>query len=506
MNAIELSLFAHRVRAVSEEMAAALRLSAFSPNIRDRRDYSCAVFDADGGLLGQSAAIPVHLGSMAFAMRDVIGMDVQSGEQIVFNDPMCGGTHLPDVTLVCPVKLGRQTVAWVANRAHHADIGASVPGSMPLSRSLAEEGLVFSPRAFRGPDDPALVRQLSELRNPAQSRGDFAAQFSANLVGAKRVLELMGDLGDQGLEHGIKALNDYGRAIALDTLKGIPSGVWSCEDVMDSDGAGTLDIPLRLRMQISKAGVRADFRGSADQVAGNINCPRAVTFAALYYVFRCLMPPQTPDCAGTMSPFELLTRRGSILDPLPGAAVAAGNVETSTRLVDVVCGALAQALPDAVPAAAQGSMNNVAMGGASWSYYETLAGGHGGSASAAGAHGRHSHMTNTLNTPVEVAESHFPLRIETYRLRRGSGGAGVHNGGDGVERSYRLLDHGTITILAERHRSVPWGLAGGAAGSPGQVLLNGKRLDEKCTLQVGPGDVLTVLTPGGGGFGRPSSE
>ena len=505
MDPVELSLFAHRISAICDEMGAALKRSAFSPNIRDRLDFSCALFDAHGVLIGQSAAIPVHLGSMAYAMADLVEVAGDGEGQLICNDPYRGGTHLPDVTVVLPVRHGGRIVGWAANRAHHADIGSDSPGSMPISTSLAEEGICIEP-TWTPLNGPVMRNLLERLADPVTSRGDFAAQYSANEVGARRLLQLIeSGAGSDTIARSMDALNAYGEQLARQTVAALPDGSYRFEDRMEDDGLGTRDIPVVVTITISGDQLRCDFSGTADQVPGNINCPIPVTAAGVFYVLRCLMPRQTPNCAGCLAPISLDIPAGSLLNPRPGAAVAAGNVETSSRIVDAVCGALAQACPQQIPAAAQGTMNNLAMGAPGdhgWRYYETLAGGHGGSPAAAGASAVHSHMTNTLNTPIEVAERNFPLRILRYALRTGSGGPGRHPGGDGLVREYQLTAPAVATLITERRAIAPWGLAGGQPGRPGVNRLNDKALPAKTSINLKAGDRLTIETPGGGGWGK----
>ena len=446
---IELSLFASRMNAVCDEMGAVLRRAAFSPNIRDRLDFSCAVFDRNGELCAQAAHIPVHLGSMAFAMRAVVAaMAWAPGDMVILNDPFLGGTHLPDITLIAPVFVAGELAAFVANRAHHADVGADSPGSMPISRSLEEEGVVIEPVHLIREDrmnHRVLGAVVGRSRNPDESRGDFAAQVSANRCGVARLEGLIEARGWDGFRRGLDALNAYGERLARSVLETLPDGEYGFEDLMDDDGQGNTDIPIRVTLRVGGGEVEVDFTGSAPQVAGNINCPLSVAAAAVFYVFRCLMPDYAPACAGTFRPIRLRAPKGSLLNACRPAAVAAGNVETSTRIVDVVMGALAQALPGRIPAASQGSMNNLAMGSADphgpWDYYETIGGGMGGGPLAAGLSGVQTHMTNTLNTPIEVLESRFPLRVWRYALRDGSGGAGRHRGGpDSVGGRCRVVE------------------------------------------------------------------
>ncbi|MEJ2455387.1 MAG: hydantoinase B/oxoprolinase family protein [Candidatus Thiodiazotropha sp.] len=511
MNPIELNIFSSRLEAVCDEMGEVLRNAAFSPNIRDRLDFSCAVFDAEGRLCAQAAHIPVHLGSMAYAMADIVApIEWHPGDMVVLNDPFLGGTHLPDVTLIAPVFFEQRLTAFVVNRAHHADIGASSPGSMPISHTLDQEGRVIPPGKLiqRGALDREFLADLvGSNRNPQESEGDFSAQISANRSGLARLEELLQEWGRTGFLRGLDALNEYGERLAREALRQVPKGSYRFEDVMDDDGQGQQDIPIRVELQVGESGVVVDFTGTAPQVAGNINCPLAVAAAAVYYVFRCLMPPQTPACAGTFRPIQINAPRGCLLQAQRPAAVAAGNVETSTRVVDVVLGALAQALPDKVPAASHGSMNNLAMGsdepGSRWDYYETIGGGMGAGRHGGGLHGVQTHMTNTLNTPIEVIESRFPIRVLRYALRRGTGGRGRRCGGDGLVRELEFLEAAQVTLLTERRNHRPWGVEGGRDGETGSNSLNGKSVPGKTTLLLRVGDRLKVETPGGGGWGSP---
>ena len=514
MTPATLNIFASRLDAVCEEMGLVLRNAAFSPNIRDRLDFSCAVFDAQGELCAQAAHIPVHLGSMAFAMRDIVsGVDWCEGDQLMLNDPYLGGTHLPDVTVIAPVFADGRLQSFVANRAHHADIGAASPGSMPISSRLEQEGVVIAPvhlqRAGR-PVEGVLTGVTDATRNRAESQGDFAAQLAANRAGVLRLGKLIRHTGGVGFQDGIVALNDYAERLAADALAEVPDGCYVFTDYLDDDGQRQTRIPIRLKLTVADRAVKADFSGTADQVEGNVNCPLAVAAAAVYYVFRCLMPSQTPACAGAFRPITLYAPEGCLLNARKPAAVAAGNVETSTRVVDVVLGALAKAVPDRVPAASHGSMNNLAMGSADplapWDYYETIGGGMGAGPRGGGLSGLQTHMTNTLNTPVEVLESRFPVRILAYGLRAGSGGTGVRGGGDGLVREFQFLGAAHYTLLTERRGMAPWGLAGGGSGQPGRNLLNGEPLPAKCEGDLGPGDRLRVETPGGGGWGAPDSN
>lgn len=505
---IALSLFASRIEAVCEEMGAVVQRTAFSPNIKDRLDYSCAVFDAAGELCAQAAHIPVHLGSMAYAMRDIVAdLRWSSGDMVILNDPYLGGTHLPDVTVIAPVHVADTLVGFVANRAHHADIGADTPGSMPISRRLSEEGMIIPPTFLlrEGALDEGRLTAITDATSqPEQSRGDFAAQISANRAGLARLTALVENMGVSAYQQNLQQLNVYAEKLAADALANIPQGTYSFSDLMDDDGLGNENIVIAVTLTVQAGQFHVDFKGTADQVDGNINCPLSVAAAGVYYVFRCLMPDHIPACAGSFRSITLTAPEGSLLNARRPAAVAAGNVETSTRVVDVVMGALAQALPDIIPAASHGSMNNLAMGsrvaGAQWDYYETMGGGMGAGPEHDGLSAVQTHMTNTLNTPIEVLESHYPLRIRRYVLRENSGGAGLHRGGEGLIREFEFLAPTTVTLLTERRSHAPWGLQGGGAGQSGSNLRNNKALPSKASFEVEAGERLTVETPGGGGF------
>ncbi|MFO8025023.1 hydantoinase B/oxoprolinase family protein [Thiohalophilus sp.] len=520
MDAVDLSIFASRLDAVSDEMGAVLQRAAFSPNIRDRLDFSCAIFDARGQLCAQAAHIPVHLGSMAYAMADIVRqIDWQPGDMVIVNDPYLGGTHLPDVTVIAPLFVADELLAFVANRAHHADIGAESPGSMPISGSLEEEGLVLAPtKLVRAGqlDSPFLENILRQVRSGTTGRGDFAAQMSANRAGLARLAERVEALGPTAFTRGLVELNEYAERLASEALRVIPDGEYRFVDYLDDDGLGHTDLAIAVTLQVHNGSVTVDFADTALQTPGNVNCPLSVAAAAVYYVFRCLMPPQTPACAGSFRPIKLEAPEGCLVNARRPAAVAAGNVETSSRIVDVVMGALAEALPQRIPAASHGSMNNLAMGYAGghagepgtpgWDYYETIGGGMGAGRHGGGLSGIQTHMTNTRNTPLEVLESNYPLRLRRYALRTDSGGAGARRGGDGLIREFEFLAPASVTLLTERRTHAPWGLAGGEPGQPGVNRLNGDPLPGKVRLDVKAGDVLSIETPGGGGFGKPAAS
>ena len=509
-SSVELGLFASRISAICEEMGALLGRVAFSPNIRDRNDYSCALFSRRGHLLGQATHIPVHLGSMAYAMADLVeARQWRAGDMLILNDPYRGGTHLPDVTLVAPVFARGELVGFAANRAHHADIGSDAPGSMPVSRSLEEEGILISPTLLMkdGVVDTEFMQALLDgLNSPDTSRGDYNAQIAANLLGAGRLAELVEAMGPDVFEQSETSLQSWAHSLVMQSLASIPGGQYQFEDFLDDDGHGQTAIPIKVSIKVRADGVEVDFTGTAPQVTGNLNCPMPVTAAAVFYVFRCLMPAHTPACFGALQGVSISAPRGCLVNARPPAAVAAGNVETSSRIVDAVCGALAQALPDQLSSASQGTMNNLAMGRRGergWDYYETLGGGMGASRNGNGGSGRHSHMTNTLNTPIEVLELNYPLRIQRYAIRRGSGGAGFFSGGNGIEREYLFLEDAEVSLLTERREFPPWGLAGGAPGLCGRNELDGERIPGKVQFSASAGQTLTIKTPGGGGYGKP---
>jgi N-methylhydantoinase B len=506
MSPIELAIFISRAEAICAEMGALLQRAAFSPNIKDRLDFSCALFDLDGGLFAQAAHIPVHLGSMAFAMANIVNsIEWQEGDMLVVNDPFLGGTHLPDVTMIAPLYVAGELAAFVANRAHHANIGAITPGSMPLSRTLDEEGLIIPPTIFMRDFRivPEVFAQLTDMPG-ADSSGDFAAQISANLAGLKRLGRMVRTMGLASFNKTISAMNAYGARLAAAALTEIPAGEYHFTDLMDDNGFGLSDIAISVTIRVGSS-IEVDFSGTSEQVEGNINCPLSVAAAAVFYVFRCLMPDTTPNCAGTFSHIKLTAPSGCLVNAERPAATAAGNVETSMRIVDVVLGALAFALPDRIPAASQGTMNNIAMGNhsapVSWDYYETVGGGMGASKMSNGLSAVQSHMTNTLNTPIESLESHYPLRITEYSIRSGSGGVGQQQGGDGLVREFLFLEPTEVTLLTERRRRGPWGLAGGEAGRAGTQTLDGELLPAKTNFIVAAGQTLRIETPGGGGFG-----
>ena len=515
---ITLEVFNHRLSAIAEEMGVVLCHSAFSPNIKERRDFSCALFDARGDMVAQAAHIPVHLGSTPLSVRAAIEQVAMApGDVVMLNDPYCGGTHLPDVTLVAPIVLPgeRHPFAYVADRAHHADIGGATPGSMPLATEIYAEGLRVPPVRIvaRGKIAADVLRLfVANARVAAERRGDLLAQLAALRLGDSRIRELVRRAGRRTTQAAMKALQDYSAALMVAALRRVPPGTYRAEDWMDDDGAGAQDVPIRVALRIRGGQVTVDFSGTAPQVAGGINANYAVTLAAVLYVLQSLAGSTIPANAGLLRPVHVIAPEGTLVNARFPAAVAGGNVETSQRIVDVLLKALAKAVPGRIPAASNGSMNNLAFGGRDphgdreFAYYETIAGGAGAGPHGPGASGVHTHMTNTLNTPVEALEAAYPLRVTRYSLRANSGGAGRYRGGDGVVREIEFLVPAEVTLLTERRRRVPYGLQGGANGQTGRnFLINGRRvlrLEGKTRVSVAPGERIRILTPGGGGWGR----
>lgn len=513
VDAVTLEVARNRFAAVAEEMGVVLRRTAYSPNIKERADCSAAIFVPSGEMLAQAEHIPVHLGSMpasVAAVLDLLGGEVAPGVQFAVNDPFHGGTHLNDLTLVRPVYLGRTLVGWAANRAHHADVGGEAPGSMPAHATrLDQEGCVVAPvvAARDGEWDPGFLdRFLEATRTPDERIGDLSAQLGANEAGAARFLEAVGAAGPSRHDEVAAALLDYGEARMRAALEALPDGEHRFEDVMEW---GDDDLPVRVAVTIDGGDLTADFEGTSPQIDGNINAVEAVTRSCLYYAVRVAADPTIPANGGCYRPLRLRVPPGSLVGASPPVAVAAGNVETSQRIADTLLGALAAAAPGRVPAASQGTMNNVLIGSGGTVYYETVAGGEGGTPHRPGQSGIHTGMTNTRNTPIESVETHYPFRITATHLRQGSGGTGLHPGGEGMVREIEFLEQATVSLMGERRRHRPWGLHGGGPGANGEdwwIRAGGaaERLPGKVTFEAGPGDRLRVLTPGGGGWGRPT--
>ncbi len=550
---IELEVFKNLYHSIAEEMGAALRRTSFSPNIKERRDYSCAVFDASGRVIAMGDHMPVHLGSMPMSVAAAIEYGaLEPGDVIMLNDPFRGGTHLPDITLVMPVYVGpiKKTRVkrarlessvhttpdfYVASRAHHADVGGTYPGSMGPCREIYQEGLRIPPvRIVRAgkivPDIIALL--LNNVRTPEEREGDLGAQIAACHTGARRLAEICARYGLARTQRAASELLDYSEAMMRSFLSTVPPGTYSAEDFLDNDGID--DEPVRIRVTIkvgpsrkpgvetrptaspfvlkTKPQVTIDFTGSDPQVQGAINAVEAITVSACFYVFRCLLQEDVPATAGLLRPIKVIAPAGTIVNAVPPAAVAGGNVETSQRIVDVLLRALAQAIPDQIPAAAAGTMNNLTIGGTDplsgepFAYYETIAGGMGARPTKDGVSGVHTHMTNSLNTPAEALEYAYPVRLRRYSFRPGSGGRGCHIGGDGIVREIEVLTDAQVTLLADRRLRGPYGLAGASSGAPGRTIIvhqdgSEEELPGKTSVRLRRGERVRIESPGGGGWG-----
>ena len=518
---IELAVFKSAFHSIAEEMGAALRRTAFSPNIKERRDYSSAVFDRDGNVIAMGDDMPVHLGSMPMSVRTVLNkLTLEAGDVAILNDPYEGGTHLPDITLVMPVfvSASHETASFfVANRAHHADVGGMYPGSMGLCREIWQEGVRIPPLklAARGETNGELLALLlKNVRTPREREGDLTAQLGACRIGVGRVLQLVHKYGLDRVESNVAALLDYSERLMEAELERLPEGEFSAEDFLDNDGIA--DQPVRIHVAIrtepQRGRISFDFTQSAEQVAGSLNAVAAITYSAVFYVLCCLLPEEAAPTAGLMRRVSVMTRPGTVVDARLPAAVAGGNVETSQRIVDVLLRALAQILPERIPAASSGSMSNLTIGGIDprngqpFAYYETIAGGSGARPNGDGVSGVHTHMTNSLNTPAEALEYPYPLRVWQYAYRRGSGGNGRYRGGDGLIREIELLAPAQVTLLSDRRIFAPYGLQGGRDGEKGENLLKENSavtdLPGKFNIRANAGARLRIATPGGGGWGE----
>jgi N-methylhydantoinase B len=524
MDPITLELYRHRFAGVAEEMGVTLQRTSYSPNIKERLDFSCAVFDSGGNLVAQAAHIPVHLGAMPASVAAALRAfpTWHTGDVVILNDPFEGGTHLPDITTVSPVFTGSERPDFfVASRAHHADIGGMTPGSMPLSTELYQEGLIIPAVKLydRGRLNEGIQRLiLRNVRTPDERRGDLAAQRAAHAVGERRLEEMIAKHGREVLAYAAH-LQTYSERLTRAAIATWPKGKYVFEDVIEMvEGSEVTLVPIRVVAQIAGDEVTFDFDGTAPSIEGSLNAVLSITQSACWYVVRCLVGDEVPVNAGCFAPVKVVAPEGCLVNARPPSAIAGGNVETSQRIVDVALGALRRALPQQVPAASQGTMNNLTVGGQlavgarlaagkHYAYYETIGGGMGAAPSADGLSGVHTHMTNTLNTPIEALEMAFPFRVTRYALRRGSGGAGRHRGGDGIVREYHILAPATVTLLSERRATAPWGIGGAQDGSPGQNWLIRKdgaeeSLPAKFTRRLAPGDRLRIETPGGGGWAK----
>jgi N-methylhydantoinase B/oxoprolinase/acetone carboxylase alpha subunit len=517
---IEFEIFKNIFLSVAEEMGVTLCRTGFSPNIKERLDYSCAVYDAAGETIAQGDHMPVHLGAMPLSVRAAIdATPMDPGDIVVLNDPFQGGTHLPDITLVSPVFIGRRRLPafYVANRAHHSDVGGMSPGSMPLAREVYQEGLIIPPIKLvrRGeivPDVMAMI--LANVRTPDEREGDITAQIASNRVGESRLRDIVSKYGRARVDGYAAGLQDHTERLLRATIATVPDGEYHYEDAMDDDGFGGGPITIRVAVRIAKDGAEVDFTGTDPQTSGGVNANYAITLSACLYAFRCLIDSDVLYNAGIARPLRVIAPEGTIVNAQRPAAVAAGNVETSQRITDVLFGALAKALPDRVPAASQGTMNNVTLGGRDprngqrFAYYETIGGGMGGRNGLRGISGVHTHMSNTRNTPIEAIEHYLPVRVRQYRLRQGSGGAGRYQGGDGIVREYEMLTDTAVTVLSDRRQRPPYGAKGGSSGAVGRnTVIRGEQeetIGGKARLELRAGDRLRIESPGGGGFGEAS--
>jgi N-methylhydantoinase B len=504
LDPVTLSVLASALAGIAEEMGAVLIRGSYSSNIKERRDCSTALFDARGQMVAQAEHIPVHLGAMPEAVAAIRRRNPEPGDVFAINDPYSGGTHLPDITLVSPVALEGEILGYAVTRAHHSDVGGMRPGSAPSdSREIYQEGIIIpAVRLVRGGDyvDDVLDLLLANVRTPAIRRGDLRAQIAGNQIAEERVGELIERRGREIVLAAFDEVISYTERRTREVIRDLPDGEYRAEDFMEGDGTADEDIPIRVKVRIRDDSMSIDFSGTSPAVRGNVNCPLAVTRSACYFALRVLLPGDVPANAGTYAPLDITAPKGSLVNAQSPSAVVAGNVETSSRIADTVLSALSGAAP--LPAQGQGTMNNLVIGGAGWTYYETIGGGQGASHKGPGPSGVHVGMSNTLNTPTEAFELEYPMRVERYELLYGSGGEGEHRGGDGIVRSVRVLEPASLSLLTDRRRHGPRGVEGGESGRVGRNLLNGEDLAPKVSRELEAGDVVTVETPGGGGYGR----
>jgi N-methylhydantoinase B/oxoprolinase/acetone carboxylase alpha subunit len=526
MDVIEITIFKNIFQSISDEMGKILQYSSFSPNIKERKDFSCALFNAAGESFAFGTHIPVHLGAMPLSVQAALAeVTFEEGDMVILNDPYRGGTHLPDITLIAPVFQKGKIAFFTANRAHHSDVGGMQAGSMPLSSEIFQEGIIIPPVKLlkrNQPNEEVFNLILANVRTPVERKGDLMAQIAANKRGAQRLEENIEKYGFQNIENYSKYLIDYTERLFKSLIAEIPDGDYHFEDLLDDDGFETKDILIKVCIKIKGDRLIIDFTGSSPQVRGGINTNEAVTYSSVLYVLTTLLDEEIPINSGIMRPVQLVLPPDSIVNASKPCGLAGGNVETSQRIVDVLLGALSQALPQRIPAASQGTMNNITFGGPGFAYYETIGGGAGAGPSFNGESGVHTNMTNSLNTPVEALEIDFPVEIGNYSLRKNSGGKGEFNGGDGLIRTYKFSKNAHVSILSERRRIQPYGLQGGEPGKPGENILIKKtsqdsenqdaavikkkrrrvRLGSKVNVEINAGDCLIIRTPGGGGYGE----
>ena len=508
LNPVTLSVLASALAGISEEMGAVLIRGSYSSNIKERRDCSTALFDAKGRMVAQAEHIPVHLGAMPEAVAAIMRRDPEPGDVFAINDPYSGGTHLPDITLVSPVALEGEILGYAVTRAHHSDVGGMRPGSAPSdSREIFQEGIIIPPvRLVRGSEYVVDVLDLllANVRTPAIRRGDLRAQIAANQIAEERIRELIERRGKDIVLAAFDEVISYTERRTCEVVRDLPDGEYWAEDFMEGDGTVDEDIPIRVKVSIRDDSMSIDFSGTANAVRGNVNCPLAVTRSACYFALRVLLPGDVPANAGTYAPLDITAPESSLVNAQSPSAVVAGNVETSSRIADTVLSALSGAA--SLPAQGQGTMNNLVIGGSGWTYYETIGGGQGASEKGPGPSGVHVGMSNTLNTPTEAFELEYAMRVERYELLYGSGGDGEHRGGDGIVRAVRVLEPASLSLLTDRRRHGPHGACGGEPGRVGRNLLGGEELPPKVSREMEEGDVVTVETPGGGGYGHAGGD
>ena len=513
IDSVTLEVFRNKLESIAEEMGKVLIQSAYSPNIKERQDCSTALFDADGRMVAQAEHIPVHLGAMPDAVAAVTAKDPEPGDAYILNDPFEGGTHLPDVTIVSPIATESDVIGYAVTRAHHADMGGMTPGSMPAGATdIYQEGLRLPAVKLRSGgelNEDLLAMILANVRNRTERRADLRAQLAAHDRAEDRLRSLIDEHGRDQVNQAFGAVINYSQARMTDELTAFPDGTYEAHDVLEGDGVSDAEIPIRVSITVDGATVEVDFTGTADQCAGNMNAPLSVAKSAVYFVVRCITDPEIPPNYGSYADITVTAPQGTVVNPTPPASVVGGNVETSQRLTDVVFAAFAEAAPERVPAASQGTMNNVIIGNrdrGGFTYYETIGGGFGARPDKDGMDGVQVGMTNTLNTPIEVLEAEYPFTVEQYGFREGSGGDGQYRGGLGLVRSVTIETEAVVSLLTERRRRRPQGAAGGEPGAAGENLANGEPLPAKTTREVEAGTTITVRTPGGGGYGNPSKR